>query len=207
MSAKTETRSQDFPVIVSDHGLGENLPQKMGRRLWAPMWVMAIMAFPVAFIIGIVRANAVAAEASEGTVLSLLHTQAGIMFLGFTAVFTAISFSIAKILGVFRKGGGEVQEAVGTQVVTLKMSASVRVFILGMAMAMMTILIASIIHFVWAAQVASGAVSVATAEEAFVILEGVRRLAVAVFLVAITFGLASIIRVLRFQAIRLRELA
>ena len=207
MSAKTETRSQDFPVAVSDHSLGFNAPQKMGAKLWAPMWVMAIMAFPVAFIVGIVRANTVAAGGSEATIASLLHTQAGIMFLGFTAVFTAISFSIAKILGVFRQGGGEVQEAVGTQVVTLKMSATVKVFILGMAMAMMAILIASIIHFVWAARVASGAVSVATAEDAFVVLEAVRRLAVAAYLVAITFGLASIIRVLRFQAIRIRELA
>ena len=118
MSAKTETHSRDFPVEVSDHSLGENLPQKMGRKLWAPMWLMSIMAFPVAFIIGIVRANEVASGASEATLASLLHTQAGIMFIGFTAVFTAISFAIAKILGVFRSGGGEVQEAAGKQVVT-----------------------------------------------------------------------------------------
>ncbi len=36
MTADTETRSRDFPVIVSDRGLGENLPQRMGRRLWGP---------------------------------------------------------------------------------------------------------------------------------------------------------------------------
>ena len=129
------------------------------------------------------------------------------MFIGFAAVFAAISFAIARILGAFRKGGGEMQEAVGTDVVTLKMPASARVFMLGMMMAMLAILIASIIHFVWAGSVAGGSVSVTASEQAFVVLEAVRRIGVAVYLVAITFGLASIIKVLRFQAIRVRELA
>ena len=36
--------------------------------------------------------------------------------------------------------------------------------------------------------------------------EGIRRIGVALYLVAIALGLASIIEVIRFQAIRLREL-
>ncbi len=207
MTARTATTSSDFAIQVSDHGLGYNPPQKAGRKLWAPMWLMAIMAFPVAFIVGLGRAGTIADGGSDASILSLLHTQAGIMFIGFAAVFAAISFAIARILGEFRKGGGEIQELVGQKVITLKMPGTVKVFLLGMMMSMVAILVASVIHFVWAAQLSGGSVTVADAESAFIALEAVRRLGVAVYLVAITFGLATITRVLRFQAIRIRELA
>jgi len=202
-----ETMSNDFAIEVSEHGLGYNKPQRMGRRLWAPMWIMAIMAFPAALILGIVRANAVAGEQAESAIAALGHVTTGVMFIGFMAVFAAISFSIARILGEFRKGGGEVQELVGSDVRTLKMPLTAKVFILGMAMGMMTLLVASIIHLVVAGQVASGGITVAQAETAAINLEAVRRLGIAVYLVAITFGLATITKVLRFQAIRVRELA
>ena len=207
MSTRTATRSSDFPIQVSVHGLGYNRPQKLGRKLWAPMWVMAIMAFPAAFIVGLVRSNQVATGASEQTIAGLQHIQTGIMFIGFAAVFAAVSFAIARILGEFRKGGGEVQELVSSEVRTLRMPPTAKILILGMAMGMMTLLIASIVHLVVAAQVASGSLSLAGAETAAINLEAVRRLGVAVYLVAITFGLATITRVLRFQAIRVRELA
>ncbi len=200
------TASSDFAIEVSDHGLGYNKPQRMGRKLWAPMWVMAIMAFPIALILGVVRSNAIASGEAESTIVALGHTTTGVMFIGFTAVFTAISFAIARILGEFRKGGGEIQELVGSDVRTLKMPPTAKIFILGMAMATMTLLIASIIHLVVAGQVSSGALSLVDAETAAINLEAVRRLGVAVYLVAITFGLATITRVLRFQAIRIREL-
>lgn len=200
------TASSDFAIEVSDKGLGYNKPQQMGRKLWAPMWVMAIMAFPIAFILGIVRSSAIASGEAESTIVALGHTTTGVMFIGFTAVFAAISFAIARILGEFRKGGGEIQELVGSDVRTLKMPPTVKIFILGMAMATMTLLIASIIHLVVAGQVSSGGLSLVDAETAAINLEAVRRLGVAVYLVAITFGLATITRVLRFQAIRIREL-
>jgi hypothetical protein len=206
MTSHTYNSSTDFNVTVSDHGPGYNAPQKLGRKLWAPMWLMAIMAFPIALIIGIVRANEVASSGSDDTIASLLNVQTGIMFIGFASVLAAVSFAIARILGEFRKGGGEVQETVGKDVVTLKMPGTARIFILGVMMAMMAILIASIIHFVLAGQISSGSVSLASAEETFFVLEAVRRLGVAVYLVSITFGLATIVKVLRFQAIRVWEL-
>ena len=206
MSSRTET-SSDFAVEVTKQGPGYNAPQKMGKKLWAPMWAMAIMAFPIALVLGIVRSSAISSGEAETTIAALGHATTGVMFVGFTAVFAAISFAIARILGEFRKGGGEIQELVSDKVVTLKMPPTAKVFVLGMAMAMMTLLAASIIHLVVAAQVASGAISVAGAETAAITLEAVRRLGVAVYLLAITFGLATITRVLRFQAIRVRELA
>ena len=205
--SSTTTTSNDFPIEVSSQGLGYNKPQQMGRKLWAPMWVMAMMAFPAALILGIVRADAIDSGKAETTIAALGHATTGIMFIGFTAVFTAVAFAIARILGEFRKGGGEVQELVGSEVRTLKMPPTAKIFILGMAMGMMTLLIASIIHLVVAAQVSSGSLSLASAETAAINLEAVRRLGVALYLGAITFGLATITRVLRFQAIRIRELA
>lgn len=203
----TATTSKDFDIEVTKIGLGYNKPQQMGRKLWGPMWVMAMMAFPAALILGIVRSNAISNGEAETTIAALGHTTTGVMFIGFTAVFAAVSFAIARILGEFRKGGGEVQELVSTEVKTLKMPPTAKIFILGMAMAMMALLIASIVHLVIAGQVASGSLGLASAETAAITLEAVRRLGVAVYLVAITFGLATIVRVLRFQAIRLRELA
>ncbi len=203
----THAKSTDFKVEVTEKGPGYNAAQRMGRKLWAPMWLMAIMAFPIAFIVGAIRANEIASGGSEATVSSLLHVQAGIMFIGFAAVFAAISFAIARILGAFRKGGGEVQESLGADVVTLRMPPTALVFMMGMVVAMLTILVASIIHFVWAGAVAGGSVTLVESEEAFIVLEAVRRLGVALYLVAITFGLATITKVLRFQAIRVRELA
>lgn len=207
MTMTTETTSNDFAFEVSRESPGYNKPQRMGRRLWGPMWVMAIMAFPVALVVGIVRAVAVSEGQAESSIAALGHTTTGIMFIGFTAVFAAISFAIARILGEFRKGGGEVQELVGSEVRTLKMPLTAKVFMVGMAMGMMALLVASIIHLVIAGQVASGAVSLAQAETAAINLEAVRRVGVAVYLVAIALGLATITRVLRFQAIRIRELA
>lgn len=206
MTTITTTSSSDFACDVSDRGLGYSKTQQMGRKLWAPMWVMAIMAFPLALILGIVRSNAISGGEAETTIAALGHATTGAMFIGFTAVFAAISFAIARILGAFRKGGGEVQELVSSEVLTLKMPSTAKIFILGMAMGMMALLIASIVHLVIAVQVSSGSLTVVDAETAAITLEAVRRLGVAVYLVAITFGLATIVRVLRFQAIRLREL-
>ena len=201
----TKTRPE-FDYVTTDHGLGYNAPQKMGRRLWAPMFVMALMAFPVGLILSWVRAAEIAwtlylffQRISPG------HLVPAFMFVGFMAVFTAISFAIARILGSFRKGGGEVQEAIGSEVETLKMPVTGKIFMAFMMMGMMVLLISVILHFV-----AAGSVDLANLEQAedwAVRLEAFRRLGVGLYLFGIAFGLGTIIHVLRFQAIRIRELA
>ena len=203
----TATRTTDFQVDITDRGLGYNLPQKMGNRLWAPMWLMAIMGFVGAIIVVIVRSGSISDGEAASTILSQQHLGTGLMFIGFASVFAAISFAIARILGRFRRGGGQVQEAAGGSVHTLKMPKTGKVFILGIMMAMMTLVIASIVHFSYAATTASGATSLADSESAAIVLEGVRRFGVAMYLTAITFGLATITTVLRFQAVRIRDLS
>ncbi len=205
----TSATSADFEIVTSDRSLGRNMPQQIGRKLWLPMWLMAGMAFAVGFGLAVVRAGEIADGGAADTIMALRHSVAGFMFIGFASVFAAISFAIARILGEFRAGGGELQEATGRHVRTLKMPITAKLFIItmAMAMAMMAIIATVVLHFVFAADVTNTAASLETAEQRFVVLEGVRRIGVAVYLVSFLLGLGTIIEVLRFQAIRIRELA
>ena len=203
----TSATSADFEIVTSDRSLGRNMPQQIGRKLWLPMWLMAGMAFAVGFGLAVVRAGEIADGGAADTIMALRHSVAGFMFIGFASVFAAISFAIARILGEFRAGGGELQEATGRHVRTLKMPITAKLFIITMAMAMMAIIATVVLHFVFAVDVTNTAASLETAEQRFVVLEGVRRIGVAVYLVSFLLGLGTIIEVLRFQAIRIRELA
>ncbi len=202
----TETLSTDFVIDTSTESLGLNKPQQIGGKLWLPMFAMSLIGFAGGIIVAVIRAAELSDNGISDTSEALHHLGAGFMFIGFAAVLAAISFAIARILGVFRSGGGEVQETVGTTVHTLKMPISAKVFLGGMMMAMMLILIPVILHFVFAADVSDTLASIEESEERFIVLEGIRRIGVALYLLAIAFGLATIIKVLRFQAIRIREL-
>ena len=202
----TETLSTDFAIDTSTESLGLNKPQQIGGKLWLPMFAMSLMGFAGGIIVAVIRAAELSDNGISDTSEALKHLGAAFMFIGFAAVLAAISFAIARILGVFRAGGGEVQETVGTTVHTLKMPISAKVFLGGMMMAMMLILIPVILHFVFAADVSDTLASIEESEERFIVLEGIRRIGVALYLLAIAFGLATIIKVLRFQAIRIREL-
>ena len=77
--------------------------------LWAPMLLMAVMAFPIAAVLGIVRASLAANGDSPDTAAALGQVVTGVMFIGFASVFAAIVFAIARILGALRTGGGEIR--------------------------------------------------------------------------------------------------
>jgi hypothetical protein len=204
MSASTRS---DFNVELSSRALGPNVPQRIGRLLWAPMLLMAAMAFPLGLAIAIARANLVANGGDTVTIAALGHLGPAAMFVGFAAVFAAISFAIARILGVLRQGGGEVQEAAGRRVQTLRMPATAWAFIGLMAMAMMVILAGVVGNAVVGFSIAGGNADALAQSESWAIwFEGVRRIGVALYLVAIALGLATIIEALRFQVVRLREL-
>ncbi len=201
-------RPDEFVVVGSDEGLGHNLPQKAGRKLWAPMFVMALMAFPAALVLAVFRANEVASGGEVETIAALGQFVPAASFLGFAAVFGAIVFAIARILGQFRQGGGEIQEEAGSGVHTLKMPLTARGLLALMMMGMMLILAAVAAHVVIGSLLLSdGGFSLATAEQWSIWLEGIRRVGVAIYLFAIALGLGTIIHVLRFQSVRIRELA
>jgi hypothetical protein len=207
MTATTiTTQAGTFDVEVGRRSPGRNLPQRMGRVLALPMLGMALTAFAAALVAGVVRADRVADGADAVTVEALRHLTTGLMFIGFAAVFAAVSFAIARILGELRKGGGDLQEAAGREVKTLVMPLTAKLFLGLMAMAMMVVLGAAIVHLGLAASVDSGSTSLTDSEQWFVVLEGLRRIGVAVYLFAILLGLATISRVLLFQTARVREL-
>lgn len=196
-----------FRYTVSTKAVGLNLPQRLGTTLWLPMLVMALMAFPVGVVLAGIRANEVANGGSPDTVAALGHFVTAANFIGFASVFAAISFAIARILGVLRTGGGQIQETTGRKVETLTMPWTAKAFIGLMAMAMMTLVGAVVLHIIAGSAIARGSASaLAKSEQWSIWLEGVRRFGVATYLLAIGFGLSTIITVLRFQAARIREL-
>jgi len=200
-------RYGDFDVQVSEHNLGLNLPQKMGKRLWLPMFLMALMAFPVAIILGIVRATAVD-DGDTNTAAVLGHVTAGVMFIGFVAVFSAIVFAIARILGAFREGAGGVQETAGKRVLTLVMPTTAKAMLALMMMGMMMLLFGIVAEFVLAGYVNdASAADLNSAASWGTWIEGLRRFGVATYLLSITFGLYTIVNVIRLQSRRIRELA
>lgn len=209
MATATKRYRSDFDVEVSARALGPNLPQRLGSALWAPMLAMALMAFPLALVLAIVRASLLAAQPATAAALGQYVPAA--MFLGFASVFAAISFAIARILGVLRSGGGQVQEAAGRTVQTLRMPATAKAFIVLMMMAMMILLFSVVAHVVLAGNIASAVASgdaagIASARTWATWLEGLRRFGAATYLLSISLGLATIFKVLGFQSVRIREL-
>ncbi|MEE8457268.1 MAG: hypothetical protein V3S28_04400 [Acidimicrobiia bacterium] len=197
----------DFTTETTSHAPDRNMPQKAGRALWLPMFVMALMAFVVGFILAIIRADMISTGDDPLQIAAFGHYIPAAMFVGFAAVFAAISFAIAKILGEFRVGGGSVQEAAGGDVKTLKMPGTAKAFIGLMAMAMMVILGAVVLHVVAGVSIAAGDWSAVKAEQWTIWLEAARRFGVVLYLFSITLGLVTIANVIRFQTFRIRQVA
>jgi hypothetical protein len=211
MGTATARYRTDFDVTVTTHALALNLPQRVGTALWAPMLVMALMAFPLGLILAIARANLIAHGGQPAMVAELGQYVPAAMFLGFASVFAAISFAIARILGVLRIGGGRIQEAAGRSVQTLRMPFIAKAFIVLMAMAMMILLFTVVVHVMLAGRVAAAVATGDTAAAAMlggwgIWLEALRRFGAATYLLSISLGLATIFQVLGFQAIRIVEL-
>lgn len=200
------TTTYDFNTETSTKALDVNVPQRAGRTLWAPAFAMSLIGFIAGMTIAIVKAVAIA-DGDAVLAASLNNYGIAAMFFGFTMVFTGISFAIARILGEFRVGGGRIQEAAGSDVKTLKMPATAKAFVGLMAMAMMILMAAVIAHVVVGVQINAGDLSLVDAEQWDLWLEAARRFAVQLYLFAIALGLGTIIYVIRFQSIRIREIA
>ena len=203
---------------------GLTLPQTVAGRLWAPMAVMGIMLVATAFALAITRAQLAVDLSEEFTPVRKANFETlgqlvpGFMFLGFAMIFAAISFAIVRILGVFRTGGGLVQQGIGKGIKTPVTPPTVMIFMAGMMMAMMILVFAFAGH-IYAAVQAHGAWINATgpngpdaaflgrAETWGTWLEALRRFGLGLYLVSIAFGLATIIKAVGFLTLRMKELA
>lgn len=199
-------RDDGFAAVGSDFGLGYNLPQRMGRKLWLPMFGLALMGWGAGMVTAIIEAGTDRAEVND--LQNLGHLVPGFMFIGFLGVFAAISFAIARILGEFRKGGGEVQEAAGSRVQTLKMPLTAKGMLVLTMMGMMVTAAGIITNFV-AAGLFDGTNPADIIESAQygAVASGLRRIGTVTYLAGIALGLSTIIEVLRFQATRISEVA
>ena len=198
----------EFKVEVTKGNPGLNLPQRVGKKLWLPMFLMGIMAFPVAFILGAIRGAAVADGASEANTAAVLgQLVPAVQFTGFMSVFSAIVFAIAQILGAFREGAGGVQETSGRRVLTLVMPSTAWAMLILMMMGMMMLLFAIVAHFILAGVVDGASASTLRDVQTWSTwLDGLRRFGVSIYLLSFAFGLYTIVNVIRLQSRRIREL-
>ena len=209
--------------VETDEPPGLTLPQTVGGRLWAPATVMGLALVATAFALAATRSQMSVDLSEEFTPVRKANLEVlgqlipGFMFLGLGMIFAGISFAIARILGIFRTGGGVVQQGIGKGIKTPVQPMTVTIFLAGMMMAMMLLVFAFAGH-VYAAIQAHGAWINATgpsdANAAFLgraetwgtWLEGLRRFAVGLYLASIALGLASIIKAIGFMTLRMREL-
>ena len=203
----TTATINDYSTETTTKAPDRIMPQKAGNTLWRPMLIMALMGFAVGMVLAIVRSNELSTGGDPLQIAALGQYIPAAMFFGFATVFAAISFAIAKILGEFRVGGGSVQEAVGGDVRTLKMPVTAKGFIVLMAMAMMIILAAVSLHIVAGVSIGAGDWTAVQAEQWTIWLEAARRFGVVLYLFAITLGLVTIAKVIRYQTFRIRQVA
>ena len=212
--------------------------QKMAAKMWAPMLVMGLMIIVAA--LSIVKANfvsdyfAVPKEIREGANANLIDKRQfiefanvwlpGLQLLGVGLILSAITFSLANILGVFRTGGVKIQKAFGKEPQTLTPPITAKLFPMFMMMGLM-ILIANLIIAViigataWdvyghsvadinAAESGSGLLSdLGTVKAWKMWLEPFKFAGLATILVGISLAVHTILQVIRFQGQRIRELA
>lgn len=167
---------------------------RMARVLWLPMLIMGAMAVAIGAVLAFIQ---VGIDDGRDFIRLSAYTQ-GLQFMGEGLVLSGISFLLGTILASLRSGGGEVQEALGVTVKTLKMPLSAKVFVALMAMGMMLSIVQFVLYII-AAEVDSPAAW-------FAWLGPLRELALGLLLAGIVLALYTIGTVLGFQFSRLREL-
>ena len=210
--------------VETDEPPGLTLPQTVGGRLWAPATVMGLMLIATAFALAATRSQMSVDLSEEFTPVRKANLEVlgqlipGFMFLGLGMIFAGISFAIARILGIFRTGGGVVQQGIGKGIKTPLRPVTVMIFLAGMMMAMMVLVFTFVGHIYAATQahdawinatsagIAGNEAALGRAETWGTWLEGLRRFAVGLYLTSIAFGLATIIKAIGFLTMRMREL-
>lgn len=144
----------EFDVQRSAVSPGYNTVQKVARVMVLPSLAMGAMAIAGGLGIAIARAAEITNDGAAATIAQLQHVGQGLLFIGLAFLFAGISFAIARILGAFRQGGGDIQHAAGRTVEVLKRPLTAWAFLALMMMAMMTLLTTSVMHFVFAADIA-----------------------------------------------------
>ncbi len=216
--------------------------QKVARYMWVPMLLMGLMVVAVSLGLSIAVADATssyfglpadvreAASAPAGAIDDRQFIEStnlwlpGLRLLGIGLILSAITFSLASILGVFRAGGGRLQQAFGHEAQSLAPPITARLFpmlmMMGLLILIVNLVISAIIGgFAWdvyghsiaeisAAEPGSDLLSdLRTVETYNAWLAPFKFVGIAFILVGISFAVHTILQVIRFQGQRIRELA
>ncbi len=214
--------------------------QKMAAKMWAPMLVMGLMVIVAALITSVVKANfvsdyfAVPKEIRDGANATLIDRRQfiefanvwlpGLLLLGIGLILSAITFSLANILGVFRAGGVQVQKAFGKEPQTLTPPITAKLFpmfmMVGLMILIVNLIIAGIIGAIAWDVYGNSVAEINAAESGSSLLgdqgtvntfkawlEPFKFVGLATILVGISLAVHTILQVIRFQGQRIRELA
>ncbi len=172
---------------------------RMARILWAPMLVMGLMLVAIGLVLALVAAGTADADP---TLAATQHAWVqGIQFLGEGAVLSGISFLLGIILATIRERGGEVQASLGLTVLTLRMPATAKAFVV----LMMAGLAVEIVQFVGYAILATDGFG-SSAPAAAAVLGPLREFGLGLLLTGIVLALATIGRALSFQSDRVVDI-
>ena len=145
-------------------------------------------------------------------------------FLGLGLIMGGITFALATILGNLKTGGGRVQEAIGKGTMELKPPMTAKMFPMVMMMGMMVLMASFVIGIILAVISAdywnhSIAIELNTASAGLGLLSDLgtikaislwlaplKFVGIAMILSSIVLALATIVRVLRFQTVRIVDL-
>ena len=216
--------------------------QKMAALMWAPMLLMGLMIVFASLGLSVVKANFASdyfgvtkavREAAEAPAYLIDKRQfiesvnvwlPALQLLGIGLILSAITFSLANILGVFRVGGVQIQQAFGKEPQTLTRPITGMLFPMMMMMGLM-ILIANLIIAVVIGAIAwdvygESVATINAAEPGSSLLgdlgtvnsykawlEPFKFVGLATILVGISMAVHTILQVIRFQGQRIRELA
>ena len=212
--------------------------QKMAAKMWAPMLVMGLMVIVAALVVSVVKANFVSdyfavpkeiREAANAPAYLIDKRQfiesvnvwlPGLQLLGIGFILSAITFSLANILGVFRTGGVQIQKAFGKEPQTLTPPITAKLFPMFMMILIVNLIIAGVIGAI-AWDVYGNSVAEINAAEPGSSLLGdqgtvntyktwlapFKFVGLATILVGISMAVHTILQVIRFQGQRIRELA
>lgn len=213
--------------------------QKVASYMWPPMLLMGLMIIFASFGISIAKASfasdyfGVPAEIRNGADAGLIDKRQfieavnvwlpGFQLLGIGFILSAITFSLANILGVFRAGGVRVQQAFGKDPQTLTPPMTAHMFpmlmMLGLMILIVNLLIAGVVGAI-AWDVYGEPVTTINSTESGNLLRDIGTVntyktwlqpfgfvGIATILAGIAMAVHTILQVIRFQGQRIRELA
>ena len=216
--------------------------QKMAGMMWAPMLLMGLMIIFASLGLSVIKANFASdyfgvekgiREAADAPAYLIDKRQfieftnvwlPGLQLLGIGLILSAITFSLANILGVFRAGGVQMQQAFGKEPQTLTPPMTAMLFPMMMMMGLMILIVNLIIAVVVGAIAwdvyGEPVASINAAEPGSTLLrdlgtvntfkawlEPFRFVGLATILVGVSMAVHTILQVIRFQGQRIRELA